>query len=39
MPARTGSREEWPAAHGLAGYAIKQAGGDRSTIKEVTRDD
>ena len=39
MPARTGAREEWLAAHGRAGHAIKDAGGDQSTTKEATRDD
>ena len=39
MPARTGAREEWLAAHERAGYAIKDGGGDQSTIKEATRDD
>ena len=39
MPARTGTREEWLAGHGRAGYAITEAGGDQSTIKEATRDD
>jgi len=39
MPARTGTREEWLAAHRRAGYAIKEPGGDQSTIKEATRND
>ena len=39
MPARTGPREESRAPHGRAGYAINEAGGDQSTIKEATRDD
>ena len=39
MPARTRAREQWLAAHERAGYAIKDGGGDQSTIKEATRDD
>ena len=39
MPARTRAREQWLAARGRAGYASKEAGGDRATIKEATRDD
>ena len=39
MPARSRTREEWLAGHGRAGYAIKDGGGDQSTIKEATRDD
>jgi hypothetical protein len=39
MPARTRTREEWLAAHGLAGYAIREAAGDQSTIREARRDD
>jgi len=39
MPARSGTREEWLAAHGLAGYEIEEAGGNRSTINEAIRDD
>jgi hypothetical protein len=39
MPARTGTREEWLAAHRLAGYAIKEAGGDQSRTKEAIHDD
>jgi hypothetical protein len=27
------------AANGLGGYAFEEAGGDRSTIKEATRND
>jgi hypothetical protein len=39
MFARTRAREEWLAANGLAGYAIKEAGGDQPTIREAIRDD
>jgi hypothetical protein len=39
MPSRTGAREERPAAHGLAGYALEEAAGDQSTIEEARRDD
>jgi hypothetical protein len=39
MAARTGTREEWLAARGLAGSAIKQAGDDQSTINEAIGDD
>jgi hypothetical protein len=38
MPPRTGPREERLAAHGLAGHAIKEVGGDQSTIEEAMPD-
>jgi hypothetical protein len=39
MPARSGRRDEGLTAHRLAGCAIKEAGGDQSTIEEALRDD